>query len=401
MLIFVKIFKSPVTIPPSPRLKNNIINHHQSKNELLMKKLFLLFAPLLCMLLPTKNHAHSTDALGSISGTVVDNLLHQPVAYAAVVVKSGDGTLTVTGGITGEDGKFEIGKLEDGTYSLEVQFIGYRTHSQKLVISKEGRSVEVGTITLVEETRELEGVEVVAERTTIEQKVDRKVINVGKDLTTAGATASEIMNNIPSVNVDAQTGELSLRGNSNVRVMVDGKLSNVPVAQLLKQIPSTSIKSIELITNPSAKYNPEGMSGIINIILHKNANIGFNGNLNLGLTVAEEAKFNSSIDLNYRNGKFNFYGNYGNNIGKWTNEGEVLRVAEGTLQDFDILNNNKSHLYKLGVDFYLDDNNTLSFFTNQNLFDGHGGFITGIGNVNDPSGDVTQFYDDVSDNLSQ
>lgn len=106
----------------------------------------------------------------------------------------------------------------------------------------------------------------VSERSSIEQKIDRKVINVGKDLVTTGATASEIMNNIPSVSVDSQTGDLSLRGNSNVRVMVDGKLSNVPVAQLLKQIPSTSIKSIELITNPSAKYNPEGMSGIINII---------------------------------------------------------------------------------------------------------------------------------------
>ena len=129
-----------------------------------------------------------------------------------------------------------------------------------------------------------------------------------KDLTTAGATASDIMNNLPSVNVDQQTGNISLRGNENVRVMVDGKLSNVPIAQLLRQIPSTSIKQIELITNPSAKYNPEGMSGIINIILHKNTTIGFNGNVNFGLTKEIFAKFNSSIDMNYRNGKFNFYG---------------------------------------------------------------------------------------------
>lgn len=366
-----------------------------------MRKLFLLFAPLLCLLLPTNNYAHPSDALGSISGTVVENELHQPVAYAAVVVKSGDGTRTITGGITGEDGKFEIDKLEDGTYFLEIQYIGYRTHTQKLTIAKEDRTVELGTIALVEETRQLEGVEVVGERTTIEQKVDRKVINVGKDLTTAGATASEIMNNIPSVNVDAQTGELTLRGNANVRVMVDGKLSNVPVAQLLKQIPSTSIKSIELITNPSAKYNPEGMSGIINIVLHKNANIGFNGSIDLGLTLAEEAKFNSTVDMNYRHGKFNFYGNYGNNIGKWLNDGQILRVVEGTRQDFDIFNNNKSHLYKLGVDFYLNDKNTLSIFTNQNIFDGRGDFVTWIYNPNDPSRDVTQYYDDVSENQSQ
>ncbi|MEP3385885.1 MAG: TonB-dependent receptor, partial [Flavobacteriaceae bacterium] len=300
--------------------------------------------------------APSTEPpIGSISGIVVDNDGKQPVAYAAIVIKSEDGIETITGGITTEDGSFEIEKLPEGSFVLEVQFIGYKTHSQKLNITKKNRKVNVGTIILMQDTEELSEVEVVAERTTIEQRVDRKVINVGKDLTTAGATASDIMNNIPSVNVDSQTGDLSLRGNSNVRVMVDGKLSNVPVAQLLRQIPSTSIKSIELITNPSAKYNPEGMSGIINIILHKNANIGFNGSVTTGLTKGIEAKFNSSIDMNYRKGKFNFYGNYGNNIGKYVNDGTILRIDENSLQEFDFFNNNKSHLYKVGVDFYLND----------------------------------------------
>ena len=121
-------------------------------------------------------------------------------------------------------------------------------------------------------------------------------------------TATEIMTAVPSINVDAQTGDISLRGNQNVRVMVDGKLSNIPTAQLLRQLPSSSIKQIELITNPSAKYNPEGMSGLINIILHKNTNIGFNGGLNVGLRYQKEAKFNSSINMNYRNGKVNLYG---------------------------------------------------------------------------------------------
>ncbi|MBC71773.1 MAG: TonB-dependent receptor, partial [Muricauda sp.] len=281
-----------------------------------MRHVSFLVALLLCMTSPFLTFANDpNDALGVINGKVIDEISNEPVAYAAVVIKSEDGSQTITGGITTEDGSFEINKLPDGTFIFEVQYIGYKTYSQKLVISKGKRILDLGTVTLVEETKELEGVELVAERTTIEQRVDRKVINVGKDLTTAGASASDIMNNIPSVNVDSQTGDITLRGNSNVRVMVDGKLSNVPVAQLLKQIPSTAIKSIELITNPSAKYNPEGMSGIINIVLHKNANIGFNGNVNLGLTKGIEAKFNSSIDMNYRNGKFNFYGNYGNNIG--------------------------------------------------------------------------------------
>ncbi|MAU16893.1 MAG: TonB-dependent receptor [Muricauda sp.] len=367
-----------------------------------MKKVNLLFALFLCTISHFISFANDPEnALGSINGNVVDNLTNQPVPYAAVVIKSEDGTKTITGSITNDDGSFEIKELPDGTFIFEVQFIGYKTYSQKLVIAKGKRNLNIGTVTLEEETKELEGVELVAERTTIEQRVDRKVINVGKDLTTAGASASDIMNNIPSVNVDAQTGDITLRGNSNVRVMVDGKLSNVPVAQLLKQIPSTAIKSIELITNPSAKYNPEGMSGIINIVLHKNANIGFNGNVNMGLTKGIEAKFNSSIDLNYRNGKFNFYGNYGNNIGKWVNDGSILRIDENSLQIFDFNNNNKSHLYKLGVDFYLNDKNTISFFTNQNTYDGKGYGKTKVNYLDEPSQNVTQYTTNISDNLSE
>ena len=307
---------------------------------------------------------------GSVSGRVIDQSEGLAVSYAAIVIKSASDQTTLTGGITTEEGEFLIEKLPEGDFLLEVQFIGYKTHKTTFHISSDQKKVKLGTISLESESTELSEVEVVAERSTIEQKVDRKVINVGKDLTTVGPTASDIMNNIPSLNVDQQSGEITMRGNSNVRVMVDGKLSNVPVAQLLRQIPSTSIKSIELITNPSAKYNPEGMSGIINIILHKNANIGLNGNLNMGLTKGLEAKFNNSLDLNYRNGKFNLYGNAGTNIGKYVNDGVVNRIDENSQQFIDVLSNNKSYLYKVGVDFYLNDKNTLSFFTNQNYYDG-------------------------------
>ncbi|WP_430968725.1 TonB-dependent receptor domain-containing protein [Spongiimicrobium sp. 2-473A-2-J] len=367
-----------------------------------MKKVSILLALLFCAANLANTLPPTSDLkIGSVSGKVIDAKLKQPVAYAAIVIKAEDGSSTITGGITKEDGTFEVKGLPIGPMIFEIQFIGYKTHSQQINISRGKRKLDLGTISLQEETQELSGVEVVAERTTIEQRIDRKVINVGKDLTTAGATASDIMNNIPSVNVDQQTGELTLRGNSNVRVMVDGKLSNVPVAQLLRQIPSTSIKSIELITNPSAKYNPEGMSGLINIVLHKNANIGFNGNVNLGLTVAIEAKFNSSIDLNYRNGKFNLYGNYGNNIGKYVNDGFIRRQEENSEQIFDFFNNNKSHIYKLGVDFFLNDKNTISFFTNQNLFDGKGLGITDVVYNEESFRNTTQFFNNINDNLSE
>ena len=338
---------------------------------------------------------------GTVKGVVMDQLTNAPIAFASIVIKSSDGDRILTGGITDENGKFKVEDIPLGGILFEVQFIGYENFSRELTISSKNKTLDVGTIHLKESTEELEEVAVVAERTTIEQKVDRKVINVGKDLTTSGATASDIMNNIPSVNVDSQTGDISLRGNSNVRVMVDGKLSNVPVAQLLRQIPSTSIKSIELITNPSAKYNPEGMSGLINIILHKNANIGFNGSITTGVTIAIEEKYNNSIDLNYRNGKFNLYGNYGNNIGKYVNDGSIYRADENSQQDFDFFNDNESHLYKLGLDFYLNDKNTLSFFTNQNYFDGAGRGLTGVSYFDQPDRNLQQIFSNENSNRSE
>ncbi|UOB16970.1 TonB-dependent receptor domain-containing protein [Abyssalbus ytuae] len=367
----------------------------------------------LCALLFTSlfyaQTAPNVPVRGTVTGKVIDNALKQPVPYASIIIKSKAEGTTITGGITDDAGSFEIKDVPEGSHIFEIQFIGYITFSKEITISSGNRKIDLGTITLEENVQELEGVDVVAERTTIEQRIDRKVINVGKDLTTAGATASDIMNNIPSVSVDQQTGAISLRGNENVRVMVDGKLSNVPVDQLLKQIPSSSIKSIELITNPSAKYNPEGMSGIINIVLHKNVNIGFNGNVNMGLSYEEEAKFNSSIDLNYRRGKFNLYGNYGNNISKNINYGYVEReddpstdsFNENQVQNFDFKNNNKSHLYKVGVDFYLNEKNTLSFFTNQNLYDGKGYGLTKITAYDPAVANSSQLFNNENSNHSQ
>ena len=307
---------------------------------------------------------------GSISGRVMDANLKEPLPYVNVIVKDKDNKI-ITGGITDNEGAFFVGKIPEGTISVEITFIGYKTVNKTITLEKGNYKVNLGDIQLVEDTESLDEVTVVAEVSTIQQKIDRKVINVGKDLTTSGPTASDIMNNIPSVNVDQQTGDIALRGNQNVQVMVDGKLSNIPAAQLLRQIPSTSIKQIELITNPSAKYNPEGMSGIINIILHKNVNIGFNGNLNLGLSYQIEPKFNSSIDANYRNGKLNFYGSYGNSIVDNVTIVNLNQTQIGLNQNIDIFNENDSHLLKFGVDYYLNDNNTLSIFTNQNIFDGN------------------------------
>ncbi len=313
------------------------------------------------------NPEKDIDKTGTIFGKVLDAKLNQPLAYVNVVIKNSKGDI-ITGGISLDDGSFKIEKVATGKLVVSIQYIGYKTYNKTITIGKGNYRINLGNILLEEETEGLDAVTVVAEVSSIQQKVDRKVITIGKDLAASG-TASELMVGLPSVSVDAQTGDVSLRGNQNVRVMVDGKLSNIPSAQLLKQIPSTAIKSIELITNPSAKYNPEGMSGIINIVLHKNTMVGFNGSISTNVTHEEEAKFNSAINLNYRTGKFNVYTNYSNNIAKQANNGHVFRPGNNSEQFFVFLTNNKSHLFKVGVDFYINDKNTLSLFTSQNAAD--------------------------------
>jgi len=333
--------------------------------------------------------------IGTISGKVVDQK-NVPVSYATIAIKEGEAV--ITGGITDDNGDFQIKNLALKNYTVEVQFIGYNTFIIKADLTSQ-KSIALPKITLLEEATQLQGVEVVQERSTVEQKIDRRVINVGRDLTTAGATASEIMNNIPSVNVD-QDGKISLRGNQNVRVLIDGRPTNIDPAQLLKQIPSTSIKKIELITNPSAKYNPEGMSGIINIVLHKNSNDGFNGSLNAGITFGETPKFNNSLDMNYRTGKVNFFGNVGSNFGKYFNEGEINRLDNNSRQNLDIVNDNESYLYKIGMDYYINDNNTLSFYTNQNAVDGTGNVNTDINYLSFTQPRVLQLAEYLTDNKS-
>ncbi|UII77685.1 TonB-dependent receptor [Flagellimonas sp. HMM57] len=344
-----------------------------------MKQLFLFIVLLISV---------SSFGQGIISGTVLDKTSQEVIPYANVVIKSGDAITTV--GITSDNGTFDVSDIAFGTYTVEVQFIGYKTLTVPVTINKTNKKLSLGSLYIEEDAVALESVEIIAERSTIEQKIDRKVINVGKDLTTAGASASDIMGNIPSVSID-QDGQISFRGNENVRILVDGKPTNISSSELLQQIPSTSIKTIELITNPSAKYNPEGMSGIINITLKKNASLGFNGSINTGITFGRKTRYNNALNLNYRAGKINFYGSYGNRLGKDITDGEIIRFLEGTGQFIESIGDRTSHLFKFGMDYFINDKNTFSIYTNQNQFDVVLDATRNILFFNDPSADFNQF----------
>jgi len=360
-------------------------------------KLLVLLLVSNCVFLAAQTNGNQ----GVINGKVIDKNTKQPVPYVNVAVM--EDNKIITGGLTQENGNFTIKGLALKKYTVEIQFIGYKKVVQEVTLTENNKTANLNTISIEEEAVQLAGVEIVKERSTIEQKIDRKVVNVGKDLIASGNTASEILNNVPTVSVDPQTKELSLRGNSNVRVLIDGKPSNIDAAQLLQQIPSSSIKQIELITNPSAKYNPEGMSGIINIILHKNSQEGFNGSINSGVTFGITPKTNSALNLNYKVGKVNFYTNYGLNHGKNANEGYInsYRPLFENKQEFGGDNLNTSHLVKLGMDYYIDEKNTISFYTNQNLVNGSGDGYTNINYSSLLLRDSQQLSDSETDNYTQ
>ena len=360
-------------------------------------KLLVLLLVSNCVFLAAQTNGNQ----GVINGKVIDKNTKQPVPYVNVSVM--EDNKIITGGLTQENGNFTIKGLALKKYTVEIQFIGYKKVVQEVTLTENNKTANLNTISIEEEAVQLAGVEIVKERSTIEQKIDRKVVNVGKDLIASGNTASEILNNVPTVSVDPQTKELSLRGNSNVRVLIDGKPSNIDAAQLLQQIPSSSIKQIELITNPSAKYNPEGMSGIINIILHKNSQEGFNGSINSGVTFGITPKTNSALNLNYKVGKVNFYTNYGLNHGKNANEGYInsYRPLFENKQEFGGDNLNTSHLVKLGMDYYIDEKNTISFYTNQNIVNGSGDGYTNINYSSLLLRDSQQLSDSETDNYTQ
>lgn len=349
-----------------------------------MKKILLLLLTIISVNTYAQMSKSYLPKPGSITGKVIDQGTKEPLPYVNIVVKDAANKL-ITGGITNDAGTFKISNLPLGKSIVEIQFIGYKTINRPINIARKNKKINLGTIELAEDSSVLEEVEVRAETSSVTQKVDRKVINVGKDLTSAGATASELLNNVQSVSVDSQSGNISLRGNENVRVLVDGKPTNIPAAQLLKQLPSSAIKSVELITNPSAKYNPEGMSGIINIILNKNANMGFNGSLNTGVEAGHYVRYNASTNMNYKTGKVNFFMNYGFNGGDRYNFGFVNRPGS-SFQDFVFKNDNESHLVKFGADIYLDDKNTISLYTTQNWFNS---LATGRTLIKDTSGTIT------------
>ena len=247
----------------------------------------------------------------TLTGSVVDALTEQPVPYASVAIYSMRDSSVVGGALAGEDGTFKVTDLGRGRFWCAISFIGYTTWSSEPFGFGPDPAARkhLGQIALTPSVEALDEAEVVAEQSSMEMLIDRRVFHVGSDLTSTGASAAELLTRVPSVQVDLD-GNVSLRGSSNVQILIDGRPSGLsgPAGQaFLAQIPSQTIDRVEIITNPSARFDPDGMAGILNIVLKKNKLAGFNGTLQA--TPATGGNASAAVSLNYRNERFNVYSN--------------------------------------------------------------------------------------------
>lgn len=256
-----------------------------------------------------------------VSGKVFEKVSKQPLEYATISIMAPNDTKVIAGGITNPKGEFEVA-VAPGTYDIKVEFISFKATEIK------GKNISgdtnLGVVNLSEDAAQLNEVVVRAEKSTVEIKLDKKVYNVGQDMMVKGGTVSDVLDNVPSVSVDTE-GNVSLRGSDNIRILIDGRPSNaINIAEALRQLPADAIDKVEVITNPSARYDAEGGSGLINIILKKGKNQGFNGTF-IASTGIPEA-YGLSGNLNYKTEKFNYFTTLGYN--HRTTEGAGLTNTE-------------------------------------------------------------------------
>ncbi|MEP0862449.1 MAG: TonB-dependent receptor [Ignavibacterium sp.] len=305
---------------------------------------------------------------GKITGKIIDAQTKQIIEYCNVVLFSYRDSAMVNGTITDKEGKFTLSNLRPGFYFLRASYIGYDNRTiDSIRITPNKPEIDLGIIALDEKTIELSNVVVTGEKEVIINNLDKKVINVEKDLTNLGGTAVDVVQNIPSVTVDAD-GNVSYRGNQNVRILIDGKpseLLGLGSGDVLSNIPASQIESIELVTNPSARYDPEGTGGILNIVLKKRINGGLNGNISL--TGGTGEKFNGSLNFNYKLPDVNLFASIDSRIHNADNNGNSLRTnnINNSLSYLDQLSNGTfnhfGHNFTAGLDITPDSYNTYTF----------------------------------------
>ncbi|WP_442589862.1 outer membrane beta-barrel protein [Pedobacter sp. AW31-3R] len=339
-----------------------------------------------------------TTSTGKLTGKVVDVQTNETVPFASAVLIDKTSKAIIKTGQTDLNGDLLINNIPEGVFTIKISYVGYQTMVRnEVAINKSQSVVNLGTIKMKTASGNvLSEVTITAAKSTMQLGIDKKVFSVDQSLVSEGGSASDLLQNVPSIQTDVD-GNVSLRGSTGVRVLIDGKPSLIAggdIAQILQSIPASSIETVEVITNPSAKYDAEGQSGIINIVLKRNKKLGLNGNV--ALTAGNRDSYNGNTSLSFQNNKINIYGNYGyrhgnrpgggfNNITyKKPNPLTDLKFADQTMSSTGL---DKSHNAKAGIDYYLTPKDILSLsggFNSRNQSNSDRAMIYKYGSQRDP-----------------
>jgi len=330
-------------------------------------KVLYLFTILCCL---TVKLSAQTTGPGKITAKIVDAQTNEGVSFATAMVLDRKTKATVKLAQTDADGNLNMSNIPEGVFTFKVSYVGYQTLVRDSIkITAAAPSQVFGTVKMrTAKGNTLSEVKITAPKSTMQMGIDKKVFSVDQSLVSEGGSATDLLQNVPSVQTDMD-GNISLRGSTGVRVLIDGKPSLIAggnIAQILQSIPASSIESVEVITNPSSKYDAEGQSGIINIVLKRNKSVGFNGNV--ALTAGNRDNYNANTSLSFQNSKINLYGNYSyryaNRLGGGYNNIDYKDSSNPTAfaeQNTDSKSLDKGHNVKAGIDYFLATKSVLSF----------------------------------------
>lgn len=327
----------------------------------------------------------------TVAGTVKDKD-GKAVANATLSLHNAKDTAVVKLAVSDKEGAYKFTSVKNGYYMVSATYIGY-TAKYSPVFEVSGTDISVGEFALEKSSAELKSVTVVAKKPMIEVKADKTILNVENSINAVGNDALELLRKSPGVVVD-KDDNISLSGKNGVQVYIDGKpspLSGTDLSNYLKSLQSSSIEAIELITNPSAKYEAAGNAGIINIRLKKNKSYGTNGSVNAGYNIGTFPKYNAGISLNNRTKKLNLFGNYNYNKNHNENQFSLYRIQLDTLFDQHSISTfrNQSHNFKGGADYYINTKNTVGIMASGIITD----FTQGADSYTDISFAPTKLQD--------
>src|SRR4030042_4681101 len=313
---------------------------------------------------PSGSSPASLPSDGYMKGTILDDVTNEPIEFAIVAIYNQRDSSLVNGGLTDSLGKFEFKELAYGPYYLDIKFVGFKdTRMTGITVTPKNKSLNLGEIKIENTVTDLGNVVVTGERPQMSYQIDRKVVYVESNVTAIGGTAVDVLENTPSIQTDID-GNVTLRGSSNFTVLIDNRPSVLEGSEALQQIPASTIERIEIITNPSARYDPDGTAGIINVIMKEEKRKGVNGIID-----ASYGRFNQySADalLNYRINKVNLFAGF--ELQKRAMRGEGISERETYLNDTTFYLDSEEHgelggkgnEFKAGIEFFPDENNTFS-----------------------------------------